>query len=37
MAAGDGSIWAIAAAGDVTFWRDDEDGFVALSYIADDG
>jgi proteasome lid subunit RPN8/RPN11 len=32
-APGDGRIWAIAAGGDVTFWRDDEDGFATLSYI----
>jgi desampylase len=31
---GDGRIWAIAAGDDVTFWRDDESGFVALSYTA---
>ena len=37
MAHGDGRIWAVVAGGDVTFWRDDEDGFVALSYIVDDG
>lgn len=29
----DGRIWAIAAGGDVTFWRDDEGGFATLSYI----
>jgi proteasome lid subunit RPN8/RPN11 len=32
MAAGDGRVWAIAAGGDVTFWRDDGHGFAALSY-----
>lgn len=32
-AAGDGSVWAIVAGSDVALWRDDEDGFVALSYI----
>lgn len=37
MAAGDGRVWAIIAGGDVTFWRDDQGGFVALSYTADDG
>src|SRR6478736_4541286 len=37
QASGDGRIWAIAAGDDVTFWRDDEDGFVALSYTVDDG
>ena len=31
-AAGDGKIWAIAAGGDVQFWQDEPDGFVALSY-----
>ena len=28
----DGSIWAIVAVGEVTFWRDEPDGFVPLSY-----
>ncbi len=32
QAAHDGSIWAIVAAGEVTFWRDEPDGFVPLSY-----
>lgn len=32
MAAGDDSIWAIIAGGDVTFWRDGESGFATLSY-----
>ena len=32
QAAGDGSVWAIVAGGDVAFWRDGEDGFAALSY-----
>jgi proteasome lid subunit RPN8/RPN11 len=31
--AGDRRVWAIVAGGDVTFWRDDEDGFAKLSYI----
>ncbi|WP_374211793.1 M67 family metallopeptidase [Erythrobacter fulvus] len=31
-AAGDGRIWAIVAADDVTFWRDGEEGFAALSF-----
>ena len=31
-AAGDGRVWAIAGEGGVTFWRDDEAGFTALSY-----
>jgi len=37
LASGDGRVWAIVAGGDVAFWRDDERGFVALSYIIDDG
>lgn len=36
MAGGDGRVWAIVGAGDVTFWRDDEDGFVSLSYTVED-
>ena len=33
QAAHDGAIWAIVGeAGDVTFWRDDEDCFTPLSY-----
>jgi proteasome lid subunit RPN8/RPN11 len=36
QAAGDGRVWAIVGAGDVTFWRDDEDGFVSLSYTVED-
>ena len=36
QAAGDGRIWAIVASGDVTFWRDGEDGFAALSYLLAD-
>ncbi len=31
-ASGDGRIWAIAAAGVVTLWRDEPSGFEALSY-----
>ncbi len=31
MAAGDGRVWAIAASGRVEFWRDEPDGFAALS------
>ena len=27
-ASGDGRVWAIVAAGEVTFWRDGEQGFV---------
>lgn len=37
MATGDGRVWAIAGHGDVTFWRDDDDGFAALSYSVVDG
>ncbi|WP_225205692.1 Mov34/MPN/PAD-1 family protein [Novosphingobium huizhouense] len=36
-AAGDGRIWAIAAAGSVTLWRDLPSGFAALSYAVADG
>jgi proteasome lid subunit RPN8/RPN11 len=36
-AVGDGRIWAIVAAGDVTFWRDGEGGFTPLSYTVFDG
>lgn len=32
QAAHDGSVWAIVAAGEVNFWRDEPDGFVPLSY-----
>lgn len=33
MAAGDGSIWAIVGmAGDITFWKDGEAGFIPLPY-----
>lgn len=37
LATGDGRVWAIAGAGDVTFWRDDERGFVRLSYVDVEG
>jgi proteasome lid subunit RPN8/RPN11 len=37
MAAGDGRVWAVAGVGGVTFWRDDEGGFTALSYIVVEG
>jgi len=37
MAGSDGSVWAIVGQGDVTFWRDDEAGFAALSYSLADG
>ena len=32
MAAGDGRVWAIVGRGDVTFWRDGEQGFERLFY-----
>lgn len=32
QAGGDGRAWAIVGAEGVTFWRDDEAGFVPLSY-----
>jgi proteasome lid subunit RPN8/RPN11 len=32
MASGDGRIWAIAAGGTVSLWRDTPSGFEALSY-----
>lgn len=37
QASGDGRVWAIVGEGGVTFWRDDEAGFVALSYRVADG
>jgi proteasome lid subunit RPN8/RPN11 len=37
MAPGDGRIWAIAAAGVVTLWRDAPSGFEALSYRLKEG
>lgn len=36
-AAHDGKIWAIAAAGDIRFWRDGEEGFEPLSYALIEG
>ncbi len=36
-ASGDGRVWAIVAGGDVTFWRDGEEGFTALSFSIADG
>ncbi|WP_298194720.1 M67 family metallopeptidase [Novosphingobium sp.] len=36
-ASGDGRIWAIAAAGAVTLWRDGASGFEALSYQVKEG
>ena len=37
LAAGDGSVWAIIGESGVTFWRDEEAGFVPLSYAVEDG
>lgn len=36
LAGHDGRVWAIAAKGAVTFWRDEEAGFVPLSYAIED-
>jgi proteasome lid subunit RPN8/RPN11 len=36
LAGHDGRVWAIAAKGAVTFWRDEEAGFVPLSYVIED-
>ena len=36
-ASGDGRIWAIAAGGMVTLWRDGPSGFEPLSYAVKDG
>lgn len=36
-ASGDGKVWAILGAGDVTFWRDGEAGFTALSFSTVEG
>ena len=36
LASGDGRIWAIVGEGDVTFWRDDRDGFAPLPYVVED-
>ena len=33
LAAGDGAVWAIIAAGGVTFWRSGDGGFHALPYV----
>ena len=35
-AAGDGMIWAIVGEAGVAFWRDEEAGFVLLSYVVED-
>ena len=37
QAAHDGRVWAIVGEGDVAFWRDEEAGFVPLSYAVVDG
>ena len=37
LAARDGRVWAIAAKGEVRFWRDDEPGFEPLSLRVIDG
>jgi proteasome lid subunit RPN8/RPN11 len=37
MASGDGRIWAIAAAGEISLWRDAPSGFEPLSYLRKDG
>ena len=37
MAAGDGRIWAIAASGEVSLWRDAPSGFEPLSYVLKEG
>jgi proteasome lid subunit RPN8/RPN11 len=36
-AAGDGRVWAIVGTSAVAFWRDEEAGFVPLSYAIEDG
>ena len=36
QAAHDGSVWAIVAEQGATFWRDEEAGFVPLSYTVED-
>lgn len=35
-AAGDGMVWAILGQAGVAFWRDEEAGFVLLSYVIED-
>jgi proteasome lid subunit RPN8/RPN11 len=37
QASGDGRMWAIAAGGDITLWRDTATGFVALPYAIQGG
>jgi desampylase len=36
QAVGDGRVWAIVAAGGVSFWRDDEAGLTPLSYLVNE-
>ena len=36
QAAHDGSVWAIVGTSAMTFWRDEETGFVPLSYTVED-
>ena len=36
LAAGDGKVWAVVGPHDVTFWRDDGQGFARLSYVVED-
>ncbi len=36
-ASGDGRVWAIAAGGEISLWRDGPSGFEPLSYSLDDG
>ncbi len=36
-ASGDGRVWAIAAGGEISLWRDGPSGFEPLSYALDDG
>jgi desampylase len=36
-AAGDGRIWAIIAGDEMTFWRDEKQGFAALSFTMIEG
>ena len=37
QAAHDGTVWAIIGESGLTFWRDEEAGFVPLSYAVEDG
>jgi len=36
LATGDNRLWAIVGADGVTFWRDEEEGFIQLSYAVED-